>query len=171
MPEHAPTFHFHQPKFQGDFEDRFIDRQHRDRDRATTTAQIPPIPDLRFESSFVRSIQRYVRVTRATPVSGTSGKTTPKSEEDYEKVDLDSENGQSVGTDERAGSVTGPSEVIEVQWTKVLWIITKDQVLSPLIQGALWYADSMPPVALQSARFPVISWLMPLSSGPLQGAS
>ena len=32
----------------------------------------------------------------------------------------------------------GEAEVITVEWGKVLWITTRDQVISPLLQGALW---------------------------------
>ena len=29
-------------------------------------------------------------------------------------------------------------EVVRVQWGRVIWITTRDQVLSPLLQGAVW---------------------------------
>lgn len=30
-------------------------------------------------------------------------------------------------------------EVVGVEWRKVLWITTRDQLISPLLQGAIWY--------------------------------
>ena len=34
--------------------------------------------------------------------------------------------------------VAGGGEVVHVQWGRILWITTRDQILSPLLQGALW---------------------------------
>ncbi|KAI0063360.1 hypothetical protein BV25DRAFT_1915275 [Artomyces pyxidatus] len=34
-------------------------------------------------------------------------------------------------------------EVISVEWKKVVWITARDQVISPLLQGALWGAASI----------------------------
>ncbi|KAJ7621193.1 hypothetical protein FB45DRAFT_754312 [Roridomyces roridus] len=31
-----------------------------------------------------------------------------------------------------------PGDVLEIQWKDVAWVTTRDQVLSPLAQGALW---------------------------------
>ena len=34
-------------------------------------------------------------------------------------------------------------EVVRVEWSKVLWVTTRDQILSPFIQGALWYVADL----------------------------
>ncbi|KAH9939557.1 hypothetical protein B0H21DRAFT_756510 [Amylocystis lapponica] len=86
----------------------------------TTHRRIPTLPDLRFEYSYLRSVARYVHVERQTPAD-------PKGK------------GKAVVEEvEESGVVSAPSEVIEIQWGRVLWITTRDQVISPLLQGALW---------------------------------
>lgn len=30
-------------------------------------------------------------------------------------------------------------DVLEIQWGDIAWVTARDQVLSPLVQGALWY--------------------------------
>ncbi|KAF9010114.1 hypothetical protein BDQ17DRAFT_1273845 [Cyathus striatus] len=89
----------------------------------------PPIPDLRFEYSYLRSIRPYVQLRRSTPL--------PEDSDDgeYEKIGLTlAEKGKQKQSDIPA--VGG--EIIDVQWNKVLWVTTRDQVISPLLQGALW---------------------------------
>lgn len=34
--------------------------------------------------------------------------------------------------------VSGPSEIIHLQWKKIAWVTVRDQVISPLVQGAAW---------------------------------
>ncbi|THV04709.1 hypothetical protein K435DRAFT_580433, partial [Dendrothele bispora CBS 962.96] len=74
-----------------------------------------PIPDLRYEYSYVRSIRRYVH--------NLYEKSRKK-----EKTDV----GVVVQPETR------PSEVITVQWAPLLWVTIRDQVLGPLIQGCVW---------------------------------
>ncbi|KAF6764286.1 hypothetical protein DFP72DRAFT_1059283 [Ephemerocybe angulata] len=144
MSEHIP-FNFREPKFVLDLEERF--KKHGVSHENTTAAQprlTQAIPDLRFEYSYMRSLQSFVKITR-TEVYEPSRKPVPleddSDEGSYEKLDFDSETGQpgegEVGRNAAATTVSS-TEVIEVQWGKVLWITTRDQVISPLIQGALW---------------------------------
>ncbi|KAJ7768293.1 hypothetical protein B0H16DRAFT_1365889 [Mycena metata] len=67
------------------------------------------VPDLRFEYGFLRSVRPYFRLR---PDSKGKGK---------EKE-----------------TVTDSSDTLEIQWRDVAWVTTRDQVLSPLLQGALW---------------------------------
>ncbi|KAJ7054070.1 hypothetical protein C8F01DRAFT_922601, partial [Mycena amicta] len=39
---------------------------------------------------------------------------------------------------EKEPSRMQPSEQLEIQWLQVGWVTLRDQVLSPLAQGALW---------------------------------
>lgn len=98
--------------------------------------RLPVIPDLRFEYSYLRSIQPYFKVQRVVP--------EPRQDididdavlgEGYEKVDAHSDKGK-----EKEGEQLQVvcSETIEVQWGKIIWVTTRDQVISPLLQGALW---------------------------------
>ena len=68
--------------------------------------KLPAIPDMRFESSYLKKIQPFVRVETNDTVSGSS-------------------------RDEL------PHEVIKVQWTIVIWVTIRDQVMSPFVQGIL----------------------------------
>lgn len=74
------------------------------------------LPDLRFEQSYLRSIRPYVHVERVEP--------------------------RELGKDEKGKGVSveesSSTEVIQIQWGKVAWVTTRDQVISPLVQGALW---------------------------------
>jgi hypothetical protein len=95
---------------------------HEDRPR------LPDIPDLRFEYSYVRSVRRYVQVERVLQPQSAE-------QEDYEAVDASQQR-------EKSGEVSlRPSEVITVQWGKVIWVTFRDQVISPFVQGTLWYAS------------------------------
>ncbi|KDR80195.1 hypothetical protein GALMADRAFT_242475 [Galerina marginata CBS 339.88] len=98
------------------------------------TRGLPAIPDLRFESSYVRSVQGYVSVERVDRASfdvdldGQEG----REDEDFETVDAGSRR------ESKGKAVVRKEEKITVQWNKVLWVTVRDQVVSPLLQGALW---------------------------------
>lgn len=77
-----------------------------------------PIPDLRFEYTYLKRIVPYVHVQRR-------GEDKGKGKEG----------------EETAESAEGGQEVVTVEWGKVIWITTRDQVISPLLQGALWYVS------------------------------
>ena len=79
------------------------------------------IPDLRFEQTYLKRVKPYVHVERR--------KRTSKGADDENK-----EEAGGGGEEEEVGE----AEVITVEWGKVLWITTRDQVISPLLQGALW---------------------------------
>ncbi|KAG5642358.1 hypothetical protein DXG03_002955 [Asterophora parasitica] len=76
----------------------------------------PVIPDLRFEHSYLRSIQRYVLRQPST-----IGELTEK-------------NGQRP----HSSSSNASSQIVDIKWGRVVWITTRDQVISPFLQGALW---------------------------------
>ena len=98
--------------------------------------RIPPVPDLRFEQSYLRSVRPYVHVELVRP--------NPEQTSRDEKGKGIS---QTEDQDSSTSTVTRKQENIQVQWANVLWVTTKDQILSPLIQGALWcvyhYHDSI----------------------------
>ncbi|KAF9076807.1 hypothetical protein BDP27DRAFT_1254657 [Rhodocollybia butyracea] len=75
----------------------------------------PPIPDLRFEISYLRSIQPYIHFRSLKPAQKPEGKGERKVKQ---------------------GS--GKTEPANIEWGHVLWITLRDQVMSPLFQGALW---------------------------------
>ena len=87
--------------------------------------RIPPVPDMRFEYSYLRSVRQCVQIERPTA-----------SEKGKEKA----VEGEGEEENEREGEVqvVGAGEIVQVQWGRILWITTRDQVISPLLQGALW---------------------------------
>ena len=79
------------------------------------TISVPPIPDLRFEHTYLRNIRQHVRVENAKLPGASDMKEKNEAQE------------ASLGT-----------EVVHVRWGKVLWITVKEQIVSPLVQGMLW---------------------------------
>ncbi|KAJ7254629.1 hypothetical protein B0H12DRAFT_1233293 [Mycena haematopus] len=77
-------------------------------------AALHNVPDLRFEYGFLRSVRPYFRLRN----SDSKGKGKEKVTEETD--------------------VSGPGDTLEIQWLDVAWVTTRDQVLSPLLQGALW---------------------------------
>jgi len=71
----------------------------------------PPLSlDLRFEQTYLKSIAPHVRLT------------TPASDESEKRGDL----------------VRPEVRQLDIAWGKVIWITTKDQVFTPLLQGMMW---------------------------------
>lgn len=89
------------------------------------------IPDLRFEYSYLRSIRPYIRLERSTSASAPMSvhPVDPALEDETQRNDIDK-------TISPIPVLT--SEIIHVQWGKVIWITVRDQVISPLLQGTLW---------------------------------
>ncbi|KAJ6504182.1 hypothetical protein C8R47DRAFT_968662 [Mycena vitilis] len=81
-------------------------------------AALTSVPDLRFEYGFLKSVRPYFRLRREDSQGKGKGKET-----DAVAVTPASE----------------PDDTLEIQWLDVVWVATRDQVLSPLVQGALWY--------------------------------
>ncbi|KAJ7100622.1 hypothetical protein B0H15DRAFT_455831 [Mycena belliarum] len=76
-------------------------------------AALTTVPDLRFEYGFLKSVRPYFRLQE----TASKGKGKEK---------------------EEAGDATEPGDALEIQWQDIAWVTTRDQVLSPLLQGALW---------------------------------
>ncbi|KAH9836311.1 uncharacterized protein C8Q71DRAFT_761791 [Rhodofomes roseus] len=92
------------------------------REAALPPRRMPAVPDLRFEQSYLASIKPYVHIERSVveqPVVDEKGK--------GKAAELPGEGDGSEVT----------TEVITVQWGRVTWITTRDQIISPLLQGAL----------------------------------
>lgn len=74
-----------------------------------------PLPDLRFEKTYTKSIRPYVHLD--SPASR-----------------ADSSLDQARATLLASGA---EGEVITIEWGKVIWITLRDQVISPFLQGAV----------------------------------
>ena len=92
--------------------------RHRHNSPSHHTAPVTlPIPDLRFEQTYLKRVGPYVHLKRKEKGTG--------KDKDDEFED---------------GAET--QEVVTIEWGRIIWITTRDQVISPLIQGALWSVPS-----------------------------
>lgn len=84
-------------------------------DSSMAKTKLPAIPDLRFEYSYLKNVQPFVKIKRV------GRRVQEHHEGEGEVVDDDS-----------------PREIIEIEWRRVLWVTLRDQVIHPLLQGTLW---------------------------------
>lgn len=105
--------------------------------RATSLSRslLPVIPDLRFEQSYLKSIGNFVRVEKdphALGVVDGKGK---------EKVKLPQDGQEEIVHVIRSDVkpiVDSSHHLVRIEWSRVAWVTVRDQVISPLLQGALW---------------------------------
>lgn len=102
-------------------------------------SRLPVIPDLRFEHSYLRSVQPYVQIERSTSASVLTDVHSIDPAHEYERINIPGDQKETEENDKILFSTPFlASEIIRVQWGKVIWITVRDQVVSPLLQGALW---------------------------------
>ncbi|GAA6000155.1 hypothetical protein JCM10207_007882 [Rhodosporidiobolus poonsookiae] len=121
---------------------------------------VPPIPDLRFEQGVLTSLRPFIHRTSAlapsassaasssTPPSANSTAAAPsaaheKTAEAAEKqalatTSLTAEGPAQAGDAAAQVDVFDLTEGIRVEWGKVAYVLLRDQVVFPLLQGALW---------------------------------
>jgi len=97
-------------------------------------ARLPAIPDLRFEQSYLRSVAPYIHRSRA------SGDKEMEDDEEWKVIEGRGEGSEKGKGKERehAATLSSPPPYIHVEWRHVALVTVRDQVLSPLLQGALW---------------------------------
>jgi hypothetical protein len=93
--------------------------------------RLPVIPDLRFEASYLRSISPYVHVSEGSMVDSDSTRQESAPEKGKAKV-----------TEKETSTQIG--HAVRIEWASVAWITVRDQVISPLLQGALWCVVDIP---------------------------
>lgn len=104
-------------------------------------ARLPVIPDLRFEYSYLRSVRPYVQIERSSSASMPMDVHPVDPAHEYERINIPGDQKETEGNDKTlfpTPILASDSEIIHVQWGKVIWITVRDQVVSPLLQGALW---------------------------------
>ncbi|KAH9933046.1 uncharacterized protein B0H18DRAFT_870951 [Fomitopsis serialis] len=74
---------------------------------------MPAVPDLRFEQSYLASVKPYVHIERSLA----------------EQPAVDGKG--------KGKAVDAQATVVTVQWGRVMWITTRDQIISPFLQGSL----------------------------------
>jgi len=99
-----------------------------------------PIRDLRFEYSYIHSIQPCVEFRRGSQKGSTISREGLGDDEDEE-----------VNQKERELQRTSGGEVVHIKWGKVAWITIRDQIISPVLQGAFWAIASyfLTPISAQ----------------------
>lgn len=103
-------------------------------------SRLPVIPDLRFEYSYLRSVSPYIQIERSTSSASVLTDVHPVDPaHEYERINIPNDQKETEGNDKTLyPTPILASEIIHVQWGKVIWITVRDQVVSPLLQGALW---------------------------------
>ena len=102
-------------------------------------SRLPVIPDLRFEYSYLRSVRPFVRIERSTSASVLTDTQPIDPAHEYERINIPGDQKETEEDDKTLFPTPIPaSEIIHVQWGNVIWITVRDQVISPLLQGALW---------------------------------
>ncbi|KGB74227.2 hypothetical protein CNBG_0065 [Cryptococcus deuterogattii R265] len=114
--------------------------------RRRVKGHMPPLPDLRFEQSFLLSIRPFLR---PKPGKGSRSHLAEKPEQEVRTGMV-----QSADRDE----VYFWGREVDVDWSRVAWVTIRDQLFAPLVQGALWgWATiflSATGVALRASLYP-----------------
>ncbi|GAA5922987.1 uncharacterized protein JCM15063_003491 [Sporobolomyces koalae] len=105
---------------------------------------IPPIPDLRYEQGILSSIRPFLHPVKSTPTAAARG----NSEKEKHKLDLATSEQTALATaqltlegqaERRPGSTSDAlMEPLRIEWAMVAYVLVRDQILSPLLQGVLW---------------------------------
>ncbi|OCH86152.1 hypothetical protein OBBRIDRAFT_797491 [Obba rivulosa] len=108
-----------------------------------------PLPDFRFESSYLRSIAPYVHAERAVSA-------VVAHDEKGKGRAVEGMTGEGAVAVAEIVMSSASTEVVRIDWGRVAWVTARDQILVPLIQGALWglLSDYLRPLgAVAGARF------------------
>ena len=102
-------------------------------------SRLPVIPDLRFEYSYLRSVLPYIQIERSSSASILTDVHPTDPAHEYERINIPGDQKETEGNDKTLSPTpVHTPEIIHIQWGKVIWITVRDQVVSPLLQGALW---------------------------------
>jgi len=98
---------------------------------------LPAIPDLRFEQSYLKSIKTFIHVEED------SEELRVVDEKRKGKAKAEHSQDQNTRVDATFRRDVTPivdslHHLVGIEWGNVFWVTTRDQVISPLLQGALW---------------------------------
>ncbi|WVF72301.1 hypothetical protein IAT40_007114 [Kwoniella sp. CBS 6097] len=105
-------------------------KHHEGEGRERVKQAMPPMPDLRFEQSFLLSIRPFL-TPRPTRQTIQEKGTVPSGGGNHE----DSKSLVSGAEDDR---VFHWGRQVDVDWKQVGWVTVRDQIISPLLQGMFW---------------------------------
>ncbi|ORY32225.1 hypothetical protein BCR39DRAFT_41625 [Naematelia encephala] len=97
--------------------------------RKRVRGAMPPLPDLRFEQSYLLSIRPFLK---PRPNAATAAEKGPVPAEGAHTET------KSLVASSDDDKVFHWGRQVDVDWGMVSWVTLRDQVLSPLVQGALW---------------------------------
>ncbi|KAF9027760.1 hypothetical protein BDZ89DRAFT_1066677 [Hymenopellis radicata] len=89
--------------------------------RPSRRPSLPAIPDMRFETAYLRKVRPYIHLTRLPT----------KSREPSDDYDI-------VYNEEAPKQMEEPRELLTIDWGNVIWATFRDQVLAMWLQGAVW---------------------------------
>ncbi|GAA6059083.1 hypothetical protein JCM10212_002054 [Sporobolomyces blumeae] len=127
-----------------DDDDDDDDERGRRASRRRDQVPIPPIPDLRYEQGILSSIRPFLHpVEGAASSSRDQAKESARHElkvEAAEKAALATSQLTAERADRRPGTeqseaLMGP---LRIEWSNVVYVLVRDQVVFPLLQGVLW---------------------------------
>ncbi|KAG9093200.1 hypothetical protein FS749_014861 [Ceratobasidium sp. UAMH 11750] len=105
------------------------------------TLPIRALPDLRFEQSYLLSLKPFVHIRSEESSSSNSGARGTVEKPVVEDTALAEPLGLDIAAHSAGVSRYGVPE--RVEWGEIAWVTVRDQIISPLLQGALWGTASL----------------------------
>ncbi|KAL8278523.1 hypothetical protein RQP46_009015 [Phenoliferia psychrophenolica] len=115
--------------------------------RAAGRIPVPPLPDLRYEQGILASIRPFIHrigpgktpVEETAKEGGEKGKAAEREREEEEGAMASTSLSAEAAKDGRGdGDLFGATPTLRIEWAQVAYVIFRDQLLFPLLQGAAW---------------------------------
>ncbi|KAJ1030494.1 hypothetical protein NDA16_001403 [Ustilago loliicola] len=126
---------------------KFIKEKHHARSSSSSssssdaglTSKLPTLPDLRFEQSYLATIRNFLHEEQPPSSSQDESSefnekqdlTDEKDEDHHHKIEVTRSNADKKYHELWLGN-------LRVEWFPILYVTVRDQLLSPLVQGAVW---------------------------------
>jgi len=94
-----------------------------------------PVPDLRFEQSYLKSIARYIH-----PLDNDSEASTSSEQPQTQRTEDKGEKEEAVEDEALVSTIDKPisRDLYRIEWGRVGYVTVRDQVIMPLLQGLVW---------------------------------
>ncbi|QRW23317.1 histidine phosphatase family containing protein [Rhizoctonia solani] len=155
-PTHAPQFGWKpQPRSRGEAI----------YDQPSNPLPLRTLPDLRFEQGYLLALKPFVHIQADKPLNEKSKAQGSVEEPAVESTALAEPVGFDIVTRGAGVSKYGIPE--RVEWGNIAWVTIRDQVISPLVQGAVWGSAS---IFLGPASKKLTGSLREMFVGPVTGS-
>ncbi|KAF8699947.1 Phosphoglycerate mutase-like protein, partial [Rhizoctonia solani] len=155
-PTHAPQFGWKpQPRSRGEAI----------YDQPSNPLPLRTLPDLRFEQGYLLALKPFVHIQADKPLNEKSKAQGNVGEPAVESTALAEPVGFDIVTRGAGVSKYGIPE--RVEWGNIAWVTIRDQVISPLVQGAVWGSAS---IFLGPASKKLTGSLREMFVGPVTGS-